>query len=157
MMFDFILADRAIPDVMKAVIGRLQIPILKVAIIDQMFFAKKSHPARKLLNKLAEVAVGWNEENDQDRAVFYAMKNVVQRILNEFDNNIEIFEIVLNELETFVLERDRVARAQIHFTAKSAEKQERLVTAKLKATEAVHLRVKDEDIPQSIRDFVIHT
>ena len=41
MLFDFILDDRNVPDAMKALIGRLQIPMLKVAVIDRSFFANK--------------------------------------------------------------------------------------------------------------------
>ncbi|MSQ59826.1 MAG: DUF1631 family protein [Betaproteobacteria bacterium] len=38
MLFDQILDDKKIPDAMKVLIGRLQIPILKVAILDKSFF-----------------------------------------------------------------------------------------------------------------------
>ena len=41
-----------IPDAIKALIGRLQIPILKVAILDKKFFSNKTHPTRKLLDSL---------------------------------------------------------------------------------------------------------
>jgi hypothetical protein len=41
MMFDFILDDKKMPAPMKALIGRLQIPMLKVAILDKAFFARK--------------------------------------------------------------------------------------------------------------------
>ncbi|HFE32770.1 MAG TPA: DUF1631 family protein, partial [Gammaproteobacteria bacterium] len=53
MLFDFILDDPHIADNIKALIARLQIPMLKVAIIDKEFFARKTHPARQLLNELA--------------------------------------------------------------------------------------------------------
>ena len=42
---------------MRALIGRLQIPILKVAILDKRFFSNRSHPARKLLNDKRESIV----------------------------------------------------------------------------------------------------
>src|SRR5690606_37242000 len=37
MLFEFILDDRNLPDSLKALIGRLQIPMLKVAVIDKSF------------------------------------------------------------------------------------------------------------------------
>ena len=57
-LFDYILDDPAIPDAMKALIGRLQIPMLKVALFDKALFSKKMHPARRLLDALAAAAVG---------------------------------------------------------------------------------------------------
>jgi len=44
MLFDYILDDRNIPDAMKALIGRLQIPVLKVAMLDKTFFSQKNAP-----------------------------------------------------------------------------------------------------------------
>ena len=70
MMFDYILDDDAIPDAMKALIGRLQIPVLKVAIIDKGVFARKLHPAKQLLNAMAEAAVGWDATLGRDDPFF---------------------------------------------------------------------------------------
>src|SRR5690606_13798255 len=39
MLFEFILADRTLPDSLKALIGRLQLPMLKVAVLDKTFFS----------------------------------------------------------------------------------------------------------------------
>ncbi|TMH55543.1 MAG: DUF1631 domain-containing protein, partial [Betaproteobacteria bacterium] len=44
MLFDFIFETKDLPDSMKVLIGRLQIPVLKAAMLDGAFFSKKSHP-----------------------------------------------------------------------------------------------------------------
>ena len=64
MLFDQIFGDPRIPAAMKALIGRLQIPMLKVAILDKSFFAKKAHPARHMLDTLGELSVGLGEGFD---------------------------------------------------------------------------------------------
>src|SRR5213075_738050 len=56
MLFDYIFDDRHIPASVKAVLGRLQIPVLKVALLDKAFFSSKAHPARRLLDRLSEAA-----------------------------------------------------------------------------------------------------
>ncbi|MEP7058822.1 MAG: DUF1631 family protein, partial [Caldimonas sp.] len=48
MLFDFIFETRDLPDGIKALLARLQIPVLKVAMLDGAFFAKKTHPSRLL-------------------------------------------------------------------------------------------------------------
>ena len=50
-MFDFVSADRQLPDAIKALLGRLQIPVLKAAMLDKEFFSRRKHPARLLVNR----------------------------------------------------------------------------------------------------------
>ena len=59
MLFDFFFDDAALPAPIKVLIGRLQIPILKVAILDCDFFNQKKHPARRLLDSISRAAMGW--------------------------------------------------------------------------------------------------
>jgi len=60
MLFDFIFETKDLPDGIKALLARLQIPVLKAAMLDSAFFAKKSHPSRLLVNALAEAGLGWS-------------------------------------------------------------------------------------------------
>ncbi len=53
MLFDFIFETKDLPDGIKALLARLQIPVLKAAMLDGAFFAKKTHPSRLLVNALA--------------------------------------------------------------------------------------------------------
>jgi hypothetical protein len=46
-VFDYVFADQTIPLQMKYVIWRLQIPVLKAAMIDRDFFLSDTHPARR--------------------------------------------------------------------------------------------------------------
>ncbi|HEX7811770.1 MAG TPA: DUF1631 family protein, partial [Burkholderiales bacterium] len=52
LLFDQLFDDPKIPIGVKGLIGRLQIPFLKVAIADKAFFSKKAHPARQMLDSL---------------------------------------------------------------------------------------------------------
>lgn len=46
LIFDAIFATPDLPDAVKAIVSRLQIPLPKVAILDDTFFANTQHPAR---------------------------------------------------------------------------------------------------------------
>ena len=63
MLFEFILEDRNLPAEMQVLLGRLQIPYLKAAILDRKLFAHRQHPARRLLDNMAELAKSWSEES----------------------------------------------------------------------------------------------
>jgi hypothetical protein len=102
MLFDFILDDRQLQSSMKALIARLQIPILKVALIDKSFFDRGGHPARKLLNEMASAAIGWTEKNTGKLDRLKAkIESVVERVLTDFDSNLELFTELLQEFTLF--------------------------------------------------------
>ena len=102
MLFDFILDDRQLQPTMKALIARLQIPILKVALMDKTFFDRGGHPARKLLNEMASAAIGWSEKTSgQADRLKAKIESVVERILGDFEDNLELFENLLLEFTQF--------------------------------------------------------
>ncbi len=119
MMFDFILDDRNLAAPMKALIGRLQIPMVKVAIADKTFFSKGGHPARRLLNEMAMAALGWQESNEgnfhsdgqRKDSLYNKMETTVQTILSDFETDMSIFNNLLTDFRSF-LEKDK-RRAQI--------------------------------------------
>jgi hypothetical protein len=153
MMFDFILDDDNVPDPMKALIGRLQIPMLKVALIDKSFFSKKSHPARKLLNTLAEAALGWNESHDDGGAYYGQVESYVRKVLEEFEDSIEVFGVVLEELQAFLADQEQVAEETAQDSANVLESRERLEQARLRAQETTTKSFHGKPIPDVIQKF----
>ena len=103
MLFDYILNDRNLAIPMKALIGRLQNPMLKVAILDKTFFNRTSHPARQLLNELSSAGIGWSSAAELKRdALYNKIESVVLRVLNNFSDDPEIFGTLVAELRNFV-------------------------------------------------------
>src|SRR5262249_21298317 len=88
MLFDYIFDDRHIPATVKAVLGRLQIPTLKVALLDKTFFSSKAPPARQLLDRLAQAAFGLDESQPAGGATLVMIEKVVGRVLDEFDSDL---------------------------------------------------------------------
>lgn len=103
MLFDFILDDPQLPAALKAMIGRLQLPILRLAISDKRFFGQASHPARRLLNELARVTMGWNDQDDLRRDQLHVLlDSIVQRLLAEPAPQPDMFSAMHGELISFV-------------------------------------------------------
>ena len=153
MLFDYILDDRHIPDSMKALIARLQIPVLKVAMLDKAFFSQRAHPARKLLDTLASVAIGLDE--DHDEALYTKVEGLVQRILNEFDDNVGIFAELLEEFEAFLIEEKSKADDLTVRSAKTIYAQEQIEIAAVMAQDEIQRRMHDRPIPKVIRTFLL--
>ncbi|HEX7111090.1 MAG TPA: DUF1631 family protein, partial [Mizugakiibacter sp.] len=101
MLFEYILQDRNLPAQMQVLLARLQIPYLKVAILDRKLFAHKTHPARRLLDALADAAKGWSEESDRDHRLLDKVKTTVEALLRDFDDDLDIFPRLLADFQTF--------------------------------------------------------
>ena len=103
MLFQFILDDKNLAAPMKALIARLQLPIVKVSMLDKTFFSKGGHPARKLLNEIAHASLGWSVEKNIGRDPLYnKVSEIVDRLLNDAENSVGIFHEVLADFIAFL-------------------------------------------------------
>lgn len=165
MLFDYIFDDEQIAPALKALIGRLQIPVLKVAMLDRQFFSKKNHPARRLLDDIVSGAIGWNEEGEWNAALFTKLSGVVQSILNDFTDEVSIFDTLQADFHTFLLTRESETLVIVAKTAQAIETIERSQFAESKAQTTLQQVLHDanvvtEDVsvlPGIIMDFVRQT
>jgi hypothetical protein len=151
MLFDFILEDRHLHPVMKTLIGRLQIPVLKVALSDQNFFNRGGHPVRKLLNELALSAIGWSEKRAGQRdPLLEKIESVVDRVLNEFTDNVGLFDELLQDFRHF-MDLDQRRRDLVEQRLRDAEegraRQERALEA---AESLVRDQLQGRDVPEPV-------
>ena len=154
MLFDQIFGDERIPSAMKGLIGRLQIPMLKVAILDKNFFSKKTHPARRLLDVLGEIAVGMNAEFDQSSPLYKQIDSVVQKLVDGFQDSMDVFDPLREELEAFVAEENRRAEEEAKINARRIEHREKLEIAKGVAQQEILQRAKSGTIPRAVLKFL---
>jgi hypothetical protein len=152
MLFDFIFDDEHIPAAAKAHLGRLQIPTLKVALLDKSFFSSKSHPARRVLDLLAESAMGLDHASPKECEVVQLIERSVQRVLDEFVTDQKVFEGIAAEVAAFIEERQRAEAGVVERSARLIEERERDEDARLAAHEAVARRLAAREwVPPSVR------
>ena len=158
MLFDYIFDDRHIPASVKAVLGRLQIPILKVALLDKAFFSSKSHPARRLLDRLSEAAFGVDEAYQQGGATLAMIERVVARVLEEFESDMHLFETLVVDVEAFIDERIRAESVLVERTVRLIQDREREEIAQVVAEEAVSRHVLSRPwVPGIVREMLNDT
>lgn len=152
MLFDYIFEDRHIPAGVKAWLARLQIPTLKVALLDRNFFSSKAHPARRLIDRLAECALGVDEANGADSGCLAMVEGVVGRILAEFETDLALFETELARVEAFIEERKRAEAELVERSARLVEAREREEIARACAEEEVGRRIDSNPwVPAAVR------
>lgn len=154
MLFDYILDEPTIPDAMRALIGRLQIPVLKVALMEREFFTRKSHPARQLLNRLASTAVSWDDKLGNEDPLYRKIESIVQTIIDKFEDDTSLFETLLNDLDSFLQQEEERAEVRAERSVKVMEGQERLEVAKASTLKEIEPRVSENVDLDFIREFV---
>lgn len=153
MLFDYIFDDHSIPSSIKALIGRLQIPVLKVAILDNKFFSKKSHPARKLLDSLASASIGLVDDDEHCKRLKEKSSEIIHHVLANFEDNLEIFTEAQVQLETFLAAEDKQASEEAAKTAKSIYDRERLELARVMAKDELRQRALAARVSEVISEF----
>ncbi len=98
MLFEYILDDANLSAHMKQLLARMQIPIIKVAILDKEFFTDSDHSARLLLNRMARSATGWQPDAHIENDILLdGMESIVSQLNREFDDDLSIFDQLLEE------------------------------------------------------------
>lgn len=154
-VFDFVFADQAIPIQMKFIIGRLQIPVLKAAMIDRDFFLSDQHPARRLVDTLAGASVAWAPEKGEEDPLYVRIEQTVQRVLTEFENDLALFVDLLREFTEFLFESEQRAQVRVEPVAEQERSGESWDHALEQADELIHERIQKLSAEQAVAPFLL--
>ncbi|SDK55524.1 Protein of unknown function [Pseudomonas delhiensis] len=151
MLFEFILDDRNLPDSLKALIGRMQIPMLKVAVLDKTFFSRGNHPARRLLNEIASAALGWAEQTDLQRdSLYQKIEQVVMRLLNDFVDDTAIFGVLLEDFIAYTGDERRRSELLEQRTRDAEEGRARADAARREVALVLNQRLFGRTLPEVV-------
>jgi uncharacterized protein DUF1631 len=158
MLFDYTFEDADIPASVKALLARLQIPVLKVALLDRGFFSSDAHPARRLIDLLAQVGIGLDEHDERGRAALALIGNVVDTVVRDFETEVAFFSALVARVEAFVAEQDRAEAELVERSARLVEARERDEIARLVAEEEVARRLRARMwAPAPVREMLLGT
>ena len=155
MLFDFFFDDEALPDPIKVLIGRLQIPMLKVAIIDKDFFNQKKHPARKLLDSISRASLGWSEGHSDEQGLIDKTEEIVNFLISEFDEDISVFEEAFINFENFLSEQtEKTEKAEQALQQQEKERDGQIQNAQEAAAALVHKLTNNRELSFEVIDFL---
>lgn len=155
MLFDVLLDERDFNASSRQTIGRLIVPFIKVAMLDRRMFLQKTHPARRLLNSLAEACEGNAGEAPQERELMTRVEGTIDKLVAEFNEDIAIFETLEQEFREFIEQhRRRVALAERR-TAEAQRGKERLEHARATSLEDLRsVLERHPEMPPVIEAFL---
>ena len=148
LLFEYVLNDEKLPDSVKTLLSYLHTPFLKVAIIDKEFFNHPQHPARQLLNNLVASGERWVDPHSKKSEVFIQIKAVVERILNEFDNDIRLFSELAFEFNRHLRQHARRIRLTEERATQAAKGENKLKEIRLKVEAYIRKKVGQVKLPE---------
>lgn len=154
MLFDVMLDERDLEGRSRELIGRLVVPFVKVAMLDRRMFVQKTHPARKLLNSLAEACEGNTGESQAERVLMGKVEEIIERLVAEFNENLAIFLTLEEEFRDFLTQHRRRIEIAERRAAETQRGQEKLEVARTRAASELDWRVEDQHLPQAIDEFL---
>ncbi len=101
LLFDRIFQDRQLPELIKRMMARLQVPLLKAVLLDRGLFVHPTHPARQLLNIIADTACGRSDVDDIDSEYCILINRVIHEIEQQFDDDLDCFSSAVRQVEEF--------------------------------------------------------
>ena len=151
MLFQFILDDRNLAAPMKALIARLQIPIIKVAMLDKTFFSKGGHPARKLLNEIATASLGWVTPAKIERDPLYKkIDSIVNNLLNDSAGDTQLFQQELTDFVAFLEAERRRSSLVEQRTLDAEDGKAKSEIARQRVQTVLNEKVKGQTLPKVV-------
>jgi hypothetical protein len=154
MLFEYILQDHNLPMEMQVLLARLQIPYLKAAILDRDLFARADHPARQLLDALAEAAKGWSPESDRDQRLLKKVRSTVESLLADFDDDIDLFTHKLDDFHRFLESGNKRAQLAEQRAAEATRGREKLQQARRRAAQEILARIDGRELPSLVNGIL---
>src|SRR5690606_15611793 len=99
------------------------------------FFVRSRHPARQLLNTVAESAARWLDEADYDPHFLPPLQSAVNHVVEKYDGDIEVFSASNEQLQTHLQAQVRKAELLEKRHTEAARGKEKLEVAKLRSAE----------------------
>lgn len=155
MLFQFILDDRNLATPIKALIARLQIPMIKIAMLDKSFFSKGGHPARKLLNEIANASIGWSPQGSPERDPFYKkVEGIVETLLNQFDSDVSLFQDLLTDFISFLEVEKRRTNLVEQRTLDAEDGKAKSEVARKTVQDALNEKMAGKMIPKTVVNLI---
>jgi hypothetical protein len=112
---------------------RLQVPVARAALSDPAFFVRDQHPARELLNAVAEAGANWLGEDDVDPQLVQKLDRAVDKVVSDYEGDAAVFEAANDEIQQHFRALAHKAELAERRHVEAARGKERLESAKQQA------------------------
>ncbi len=154
LLFDVLLDGPQYDTDIRSKIGRMLVPYVKVAVQDRRMFLFKEHPARRLLNTVAEACEGNHGEAPQERELLGRVDQTIDRLVAEFNEDVAIFETLEQELRSYMGQHRRRFELAEKRTAAAQHGRERLEHARSATNVLLAKHRGERELPAVMDEFL---
>ncbi|HET9047022.1 MAG TPA: DUF1631 family protein, partial [Casimicrobiaceae bacterium] len=153
LLFDYVFRDGSLPERMRNLIGRLQIPILKAALLDPSFFHDAKNPARCFLDELAAASVGATGDASYAEALEIVATDAIDTLAENFEIDITVFQPARALIARVVEGERKKALAKLEPEIAAAAGAEKVEAERGRVRSTVRDRLAGLEVPGAVRAF----
>ncbi len=167
-LVDSLREDSFLTEGIREWIQRLEITLNKLAARDPEFLdhePEQPHSAVQMLNQLARLGNARDTKDGIDHEVGKRVDELLNKVVDEYDENPEVFEQVVDELNPLVDKQTRAYRGNIERTIRASEGQQKLARARKAVVNEIDQRISGKQVPDLLlellnpgwRNLLVHT
>jgi len=140
----------------RAMVDRLQIPLLRVALQDPGLFVDPQHPARRLLNAVSEAGARWLGPEEIDTELLVQLQHAVERVALRSGEDPSVFATVDQSLQQHFRKVAQRAEISERRQVEAGRGREKLLLARRRAQAVVGEAIDDRTPPRFIGNVLEH-
>ncbi len=148
MLYDNLVKDLKPGGNAAALLSKMQVPLMRVALTDRRFFTQAEHPARQMINTIAETGINWLGDDEPDTALVGQVHSLVDHAVREFHGDPKVFQTMVQELISHLQTVSRKAEVSERRHVEAAKGREKLTLAREHASTAMDALVKNQQLPR---------
>jgi len=135
----------------KVQLHKLEVPVLKVLLQDEGFFDDGNSSVRAVMNRIAQLGAKGSRLNPASRK---RVENLVHQIVQEFEQDTEVFDRALGELDELVERQNLLYTKNVERVAAAAEGVHRVEQAKISVARALNARLRGNEVPRAVSTLI---
>ncbi len=126
---------------------QLEVPVLKVAISDPTFFDDSDSPVRGVMNRIGQLSV---KDGRPNPIIQRRVDELVERIVNDFEQDTEVFAKAVVELDVLIERQNLVYRRNVERVTAAAEGAQKVSESKAAVAAALEPRLAGRRVPKAV-------
>ena len=135
-------------------VGRLQVPLARAALADPGFFVRDEHPARELLNTIAELGANGLQDDDLDPQLVQKLERTVDTVVAQYHDDPAVFAAANEEVQQHFRAAAHKAELAERRHVEAARGKERLEVARQQATTLIEQACAQDEPPRFVQTLL---
>ncbi len=146
-LFEGIADNAALSDRVRGAIKRLKVPFLRLLLQDEAVLQEDEHPARQMLNRIAQLGVRGNARlQDHEEAI----DRNIDRVVQDFSGDISVFSDTLENLDELCESQKKFQQRNLQRVTEAYEGQHKVVQARREADQALERHIGGGIVPRAV-------